>query len=129
MEQTILLIGLFFCHFLADFTWLSTDKMLKAKKHGTPLYPIFVHAYYHMTLTALFMMVFSWFFKMEGYVFIYSNLFLLITHFIIDVWKGKMNVWFPKLEDPNNKLHWVVFGLDQYLHALVIILISYYIIK
>src|SRR5690606_26867796 len=45
----------------------------------------------------------------------------LVSHFAIDVWKGKMNVWFPFLADPTNKFHWYIFGFDQYLHALIII--------
>jgi len=52
--------------------------------------------------------------------------FQLITHFLIDVWKGRMNGWFPTLQSPANKWHWIVFGFDQFLHALVIIGMSVY---
>jgi len=37
-----------------------------------------------------------------------------------------MNGWFPALQSPANKWHWVVFGFDQLLHALVIIGMSLY---
>jgi len=50
----------------------------------------------------------------------------LITHFLIDVWKGRMNGWFTTLQSPANKWHWTVFGFDQLLHALVIIGMSLY---
>ena len=52
--------------------------------------------------------------------------FQLITHFLIDVWKGRMNGWFPALQSPANKWHWIIFGFDQLLHALVIIGMSLY---
>jgi hypothetical protein len=124
MTQTTILIGLFTCHWLADYTHLSTAWMLSAKRFGKPLSPILAHASVHSLLMGLFLI---------GYC--NPNMWTklvslqLISHFIIDVWKGKMNVWFPALQSPANKWHWVVFGFDQLLHAIVIILMSYYATK
>ena len=121
--QTQILIGLFICHFLADYTHLSTAWMLNAKRLGKPLYPIFTHAFIHASLMLVLLAL----------VFGFSGLklaslfgFQLITHFLIDVWKGRMNGWFPSLQSPANKWHWIVFGFDQLLHALVIIGMSLY---
>ncbi|MEO6902401.1 MAG: hypothetical protein ABI315_04515 [Bacteroidia bacterium] len=50
MNNSILLISLFFCHFLADFTHLSTNWMLSAKRLGKPLFPILSHAAVHAAL-------------------------------------------------------------------------------
>jgi len=120
MEQTQILIGLFICHFLADYTHLSTAWMLNAKRFGKPIFPIFAHAMVHTLLMGIFL----------GCMGISNTILLmvfqLITHFIIDVWKGRMNGWFPALQSPANKWHWIVFGFDQLLHALVIIVISLY---
>lgn len=44
-----------------------------------------------------------------------------IAHFWIDLLKGKMNKWFPSLQNPANYFHWYVFGADQFLHILTII--------
>lgn len=121
-----LLIALFFCHYLADYTWLSTNWMLSAKRLGKPLLPIFCHALVHATL--MFIVVWFWMsyniHYWDGITVLEINLFALqlSTHFLIDVWKGKMNVWFPLLQNPANKLHWIVFGFDQLLHAVVIII-------
>jgi hypothetical protein len=52
--------------------------------------------------------------------------FQLVTHFLIDLWKGRMAGWFPKIQSPENKIHWIVFGADQYLHQVVIILMVYF---
>ena len=120
--QTQILIGLFICHFLADYTHLSTAWMLNAKRLGKPLFPIFSHAGLHTILMFLFL---SFFTNDLGLVFKLSA-FQLITHFLIDVWKGRMNGWFPALQSPANKWHWIVFGFDQLLHALVIIAMSIY---
>ena len=121
--QTQILIGLFICHFLADYTHLSTAWMLNAKRLGKPLYPIFTHAFIHASLMLVLLAL----------VFGFSGLklaalfgFQLITHFLIDVWKGRMNGWFPALQSPANKWHWIVFGFDQLLHALIIIAMSLY---
>ncbi len=116
----LILIFLNVCHFLCDYTWLSTNWMLSAKRIGRPLFPIFVHALLH----AVFML---------GVVVVYAgswqlSLFLfgvqLVTHFWIDVLKGRCNVWFPQVSSPMNKIHWVVFGFDQLLHQVVIIIMA-----
>lgn len=120
--QTQILIGLFICHFLADYTHLSTSWMLNAKRLGKPLFPIFVHAGMHTILMFLFL---AWFTNDLSLVLKLSA-FQLITHFLIDIWKGRMNSWFPALQSPANKWHWIVFGFDQLLHALVIIIMSSY---
>lgn len=132
MKTTLLLI-LFFCHFLADYTHLSTNWMLNAKRLGKPLLPIFCHALIHALLMALALEIYFTY-KLPGYDaldFKYTIVdelfaFQLITHFLIDLWKGKMNTWFPSLQNPANKWHWVIFGADQYLHAIVIILMVAY---
>lgn len=131
--QTQILIGLFVCHWLADYTHLSTNWMLGAKKLGKPLLPIFAHALVHAVLMSTFLEVY-FYFKLQNYnpfefsISIVDKLywFQLVTHFLIDVWKGRMNGWFPSLQSPTNKWHWIVFGFDQLLHALVIITMAHY---
>jgi hypothetical protein len=121
--QTQILIGLFICHFLADYTHLSTAWMLNAKRLGKPLYPIFTHAFIH---ALLMLVLLALVFGLSGFKLAALFGFQLITHFLIDVWKGRMNGWFPALQSPANKWHWIVFGFDQLLHALVIIGMSLY---
>jgi hypothetical protein len=122
MKQTEILIALFICHFLADYTHLSTSWMLNAKRLGKPLFPIFTHALMH---TILMFLSLTFFTEDLGLVLKLSIL-QLTTHFLIDTWKGKMNEWFPLLQNPANKWHWIIFGFDQLLHALVIIAMSLY---
>lgn len=122
MLQTHILIGLFICHFLADFTPLSNAWMLHAKRFGKPLSPIFIHASIHALLMSF---VLAWFIGFTN-TFAYLVLFQLLTHFLIDVWKGRMNGWFSKLQSSTNKWYWTLLGFDQLLHAFVIILMSGY---
>jgi len=132
MSTIILLLALFFCHFLADYTHLSTAWMLNAKRFGKPLFPIFCHALIHAFLMAFTISMYLlirfghpfWHFT-HADVSDAAFFIQLFTHFGIDVWKGKMNVWFPSLQSPANKWHWIVFGFDQFLHASVIIIIVY----
>lgn len=116
-----LLVLLNLVHWLADYTHLSTDWMLKAKRLGTPILPILAHAGVHAVLMGLII------FFMYGYVLAIQLAALqLVSHFLIDLWKGKMNKWFPALQSPANKFHWVVFGADQFLHQLIIIRMAYF---
>lgn len=122
MNTTILIafIVLNVCHWAADFTHLSTDWMLNAKRYGKPLYPIFIHALVH----AFLFFVSVWLlFDLDKAIF--AGAFQLITHFMIDLIKGKLNFYFRKLEDASNKFHWWVFGADQLMHHLVIIITIY----
>jgi Protein of unknown function (DUF3307) len=124
MTQTTILIGLFICHWLADYTHLSTAWMLNAKRLGKPLFPIFIHASIHGILMLFFMLIFGADYKDALQLWIFQ----VATHFLIDVWKGRMNGWFPKLQNPANKWHWIVFGFDQLLHGIVIILMAAYLV-
>jgi hypothetical protein len=124
MNSTALIafIALNVCHWAADFTHLSTDWILNAKKYGKPLYPIFIHALVH---ALLFFGVIWFLYDLDKAIF--AGLFQLITHFITDVAKGKLHFWFRKLEDPTNKFHWWLLGADQMMHHLVIIVTVYYV--
>jgi Protein of unknown function (DUF3307) len=114
-----LLLTLGFCHFLADYTWLSTPSMLKAKSIGSPTPPIFSHASVHAFLMAVVLFLFG----VTNVIGL--TLIQVVSHTIIDILKGKCNVWFPKVANPANKVHWILFGLDQYLHFIVIVLMVY----
>lgn len=114
MVLTLLLLNI--CHWAGDFSPLSTAWMLNAKRFGKPLLPILAHAGVH---TLLF---FTAIFALRGFdMALLAAAIQLPTHFAIDVFKGKMNVWFPELQSFENKFHWWVFGADQLLHQSVII--------
>ncbi len=125
MKTILILLNV--CHWLADFTHLSTDKMLAAKRKGMPLLPILNHAGIHGALMGLVLAVY-----LKGSLHTMAIVFLAMgfetaTHFIIDVLKGRLNVWYPQLANPANKFHWYIFGVDQFLHQMVIIIIAYYV--
>jgi Protein of unknown function (DUF3307) len=117
-----LILLLFFCHWLADYSHLQTSWMLKAKMKGSPILPIFVHACVH----SLLMGICLFFFTNTNTLLIVVAI-ELISHFAIDVWKGKMNIWFPTIANPTNQWHWIVFGFDQMLHHTVIVIMAWYV--
>ena len=86
-----LIILLMICHWLADFTHLSTAYMLKAKSKGNPLFPIFLHACVH----GLLMMCVLFFFTPTFKSLLFLTSFEIITHFLLDTFKGKLNIWVP----------------------------------
>jgi len=101
MTPYYLLLLLFFCHFLADFTHLSTAWMLKAKRFGSPVLPILAHAGVHALLMGI---------VLAFYVPIttpaYWNLVLwyqLISHFLIDLSKGQITKQYLCFQDSSNK--------------------------
>jgi len=91
--------------------------MLAAKKFGTPKKPIFDHAAVHGTLMGIVVYLFTKDFLSAATALAFQT----VTHFWIDVLKGKMNKWFPAVQNPANYFHWYLFGADQFLHILVII--------
>jgi len=115
------LLVLFLCHTLADYTPLSTAWMLNAKRFGKPLLPILAHAAVHTLLMGIALILLG----CEPYKIGCCMFLQLATHFGIDVLKGRINGWFPTVQNPANKIHWAVFGFDQYLHAVVIITMVY----
>jgi hypothetical protein len=119
MITLILLLQL--CHFLGDFTPLSNDWMLKAKQFGKPLHPILAHAGIHAVLMLPVLLFFT-----DAKQALVLSFFQLIVHFLVDTLKGRMNSWFPVLQDPTKKAYWMIFGFDQFLHQATIVLMVYY---
>lgn len=119
----ILLLCLGFCHFLADYTALSTPEMLAAKAKGKPLWPIFNHAYRHAFLMVLVLVLI---FGLKG-LLPYELFFIqLFSHFIFDTLKGKIAVWYPVTADPSKRPYWAIMGFDQFCHFAVICFMVYY---
>jgi hypothetical protein len=117
---TALILCLLFVHFLADYTPLSTPWMLEAKRAGRPLEPIASHAAVHMLLCLPVLLFFS---SREHVLELAVAWWMIgVSHFLIDTLKGRINGWYPPAASPVNKCHWVIFGLDQYLHAAVLVL-------
>jgi hypothetical protein len=112
----LLLTLLLVCHFMADFTPLSTGWMLKAKQFGKPLLPILVHASVHAVLMLTVLLFFT-----DPVKAIQLAMIQLIAHFLIDTWKGRMGVWFPKFKDNTKNDFWMLMGFDQLLHQLTIV--------
>ncbi len=107
---------------MADYSHLSTNEMLAAKRYGTPLGPIFSHALNHATFMFLVLLPFLY-----GSWIVLASLYMLQlwTHFIIDVGKGRLTKIFTQTGDNTKRPYWYVFGFDQFLHQLVIIIMAY----
>ena len=96
--------------------------MLNAKRTGSPFYPILCHAMVHgLTMSAVLFL-----FGIMPMTVLLLFLFQTITHAGIDTLKGRLNVWFPIVSNPANKIHWILFGADQLAHQLVIIYMVYF---
>src|SRR5262245_16684951 len=117
MTALILLLVWTACHSVADFPPLNNKWMLDAKSVGRPLLPIFAHAGVHTVL--YFLTGWAVADLRAGLV---AAAIQLPTHFAIDVWKGRMGVWFPVFQDMSSRWHWWLFGFDQALHQTVKIL-------
>ncbi len=113
-----LLGALLICHFLGDFTHLSTDRMQTAKAAGSPLTSILAHATVHATLVLIAVWAIattSW-----SLVLVAAGI-ELGTHFAIDAFRARLEVRLPAVRDPSRRTHWYVFGVDQLLHGLVLL--------
>ena len=108
---------LFVCHWLADYTPLSTMWMLKAKQYGKPIFPILCHALVHGLLMGIVLSVFVGLNTLTLSLIIFQ----VLTHWIIDIGKGKVTYYLPVFRDNMKPPYWVLMGFDQLLHTIVII--------
>lgn len=120
---------LFACHFLADYTHLSTLWMLKAKARGTPIFPIFCHAAVHAVLMsfaiAIYFDIISFPYDVYHKTLYYYVIGLqLISHTVIDVCKGLISRN-PYFTNNMARPYWILMGIDQLAHQSIILLMVY----
>lgn len=116
-----LLILFNICHCFADFSGLNEPHMLQAKRIGEPVKPIFEHATVHAVLFLAVAMVYT-----DFNVAIFVSVFViqLVSHFFIDLLKGKLTAWAPNMFEKDKPFFWLLFGIDQLLHQIIIIHIA-----
>lgn len=114
----VMLVFMLICHYLADFV-LTTDKMIEAKSDGRQLGPIMMHASVHAVLMScvVLLMLNGW----ECALAVFA--IEAVTHFLIDTAKGRLTAHYPLLSDMHGKPYWMLFGFDQLLHLMVIVVI------
>ena len=116
----ILLIVLLICHYLADFC-LTWPALIRSKADGRNVWPILLHAMVHAVLMGGCLLVFG--VNME--LTLWLMLLELVTHFVIDTCKAVVSVKIPLLAEVKQKPYWVLFGLDQLMHQLVVVVLWY----
>lgn len=105
-----------FAHLLGDTVFLNSW-MLNAK-NKTIAFPIFIHSLIHAILFSIGALMISWVYAVPVFVF------TLASHFIIDICKSWLNR-FPIYTDMNRKPFWTLLLIDQTLHQLVIIYLTW----
>ncbi len=111
----LVLLGL--CHWLGDFSHLTTKWMQEAKRYGHPFEPILAHACAHGGLMCLALQLSS----ASQTRILWTCLFQVLMHFCIDMTKGALNGLYPSLENQREKPYWYIFGFDQFLHFFTIL--------
>lgn len=124
MKNELILILTFLIHWLFDFTPLSTKTMNEAKNMGNPIFPIFLHACLHGT-GIFILLIFTQSDMNKAWL---SAFFILITHFLIDLLKGKICYFNQEYLDYDNARYWMLLGFDQFLHSFCLILMHFYIL-
>ena len=119
--NAVLLIVLLVGHYLADFC-LTTPAMIRAKVDGRKVGPILLHAGVHALLVGVCLLVFG----VPWKLLLFLMLAELVSHFLIDMVKGRLTARSQELADMQQKSYWMLYGFDQLLHLLVIVGIWYY---
>lgn len=120
----IICVGLQIIHYIADYVTPSMA-MITAKKYGRPVLPIFEHAYHHGMFVAAFLLVVGLAIGLsDNSIAIWSGMFTMSTHFLIDLLKGRLTKRFSSIDGFDKKGYWVYMGFDQLLHQIVIIMIT-----
>jgi len=117
----LLLIFLLVCHYLADFC-LTSPTMIRAKADGRNPWPILLHAGIHAGLVGICLLCWQTPWKL----LLLLILLELVTHFLIDTAKGRLTANFPILSDMQQKPYWMLYGFDQLLHLVVLVLIWHF---
>ena len=117
-NATLLLVALLVCHYLADFC-LTMPVMIRAKADGKNLPPIVLHAAIHAVLMGLCLLVYG-----TGWQMLLVLMMIeLVSHSVLDISKAKISNRFPYWSDNRHKAYWILYGFDQLLHQMVVILI------
>jgi hypothetical protein len=92
--------------------------MLAAKKHGRPIFPIFCHGLVNGFGYAIGAFI------LQGWRFaLYVLIIETISHNIFDTLKGRLTVWVPVTEDKTQLPYWIIMGVDQVCHQIVVALL------
>ena len=118
--MTRLLIALLVCHYLADYC-LTLPVMIRAKADGRNLWPIMLHAAVHALLVGLCLLTWGVAWKL----LLLLAAVELATHFFIDTCKARLSAHYSYMADIHNKSYWMLYGFDQLLHLLILVLIWY----
>lgn len=121
--MVLLLVALLVCHYLADYCF-TTPSMIRAKAEGRRLWPIMFHASIHAGVVGLCILPWGISWRMLSLLVSLE----LVSHFLIDTAKGRLTAHYPVLADMQGKPYWMLYGFDQFLHLLVIVLIWFCII-
>ena len=118
IQAAVLLTFLLVGHFLGDFTALSTPRMQEAKRKGTPIGPIALHALIHAVLGGVAVAAIA---RPDPMLLLGAVTVEFWTHLGIDWFRGRMTARRPALADPGQPVFWTVLGLDQLAHGLVLV--------
>ena len=109
----LILLVLFVFHTLADFTFLQTPKMLKAKT-DVSIWGILPHGAVH----AVFVGLIIWVFGFTPEVALMAALIELVVHTAMDFTKGYVPKKFDVFKDMADWKFWAWFGFDQFVHIV-----------
>lgn len=118
----MLLAAFLLAHNLGDFTPLATERIRRAKAEGGPAGPIAAHAGVHAALVGLAVLVVS---GPPASVVALAAGFEFATHFGIDFARARLGVRVPALADMRSNPFWWTLGIDQLLHALVLVGVAF----
>ena len=118
-QWCLLLSALLLCHYLGDFC-LTNKSMIRAKGNGKEYFPILLHAGVHAILMTMVLGIYG----VSLYGCVAAFLIELVSHFLIDTCKSKLSVKFEVLKDNKRKPYWMLYGFDQLLHILVVIVLT-----
>ena len=117
-QALTLLVVLLAAHYLGDFTHLLTPRMLEAKATGRSLSWIAGHAGVHALLVGAAVALIV---RPDAELLLAAVAVQLATHFLIDTGRAKLCVRFPSCGTTSHDAYWYLLGLDQMLHALVLV--------
>lgn len=124
MESITLLILLFLSHYIVDYTPIGNTIEVQDR----PFYTLIVHSFIHAFVLGIILFSYNAICVCIRFDFIISSILIqLSSHYLIDMWVGLMNRYYPKVE--TKTMQSLILGVDQFLHSLVLIFIYFILTK
>ena len=129
MNNLIVFLGLcFLAHFVGDFVYIGEDyskRLLEDKqtlRYKSGMIAIHAFAYTVCIFVAVSAYIGLYHYNLDSEIFFLCAFIICLSHYVIDTTKTMINLTIDL--EPSKSGYWIIFGIDQLLHYVIILIIA-----